>query len=236
MYVKRDWSIHFDEEQYLALQGESFTRLLQTPARLNTFREAMAEVEQQLEPAACWDHFPIQKILHDKLVLATGSRIGGGPVVAVIGGASELIVAICTIGPAVDGLVEMAQKQRQHFRMMILHDLGAWAVDMVRQELCHWLEEDLQRQGLRVSTPLSPGESAWSVKDQAVIFSLLDASQINVSLSPSMIMSPVKSLSLIIGTGTEPMGVEGATNCDFCSIKDRCTYRHKRANIQPAPA
>ena len=70
--------------------------------------------------------------------------------------------------------------------------------------------------------------SAWSVEEQAVMFSLLDTSEIGVSLSDSMIMSPIKSLSLIMGTGPDPMGVEGASNCDFCSIKEWCNYRHKR--------
>lgn len=232
MEIKQDWPIRFNEAGYIALQGGSFEKLLQHPERLDTFRKAILDVEQQAEPAACWDFFPVEQILHDKLILAGGVRLGGGPVVSVVGGATELMVAVCTAGPAVDRLIKVAQAQRQLFRMMILHDLGAWAVDMVRQELCHQLEQNLQQQGQRTSTPLSPGESAWSVKDQAIIFSLLDTERIGVSLSPSMIMSPLKSLSLIMGTGPNPMGVEGASNCDFCTIKERCNYRHKRAGLE----
>lgn len=230
MQIKRDWPIRFNEAHYIALQGGSFEKLLQHSERLDAFREAISEVEQQAEPAACWDFFSIEKVLHDKLVLSGGVRLGGGPVVSVVGGATELMAAVCTIGPTVDRLIKEAQDQRQLFRMMILHDLGAWAVDMVRQELCHQLEQNLQQQGLRTSAPLSPGESAWSVKDQAAIFSLLDTGRIGVSLSPSMIMSPLKSLSLIMGAGPNPMGVEGASNCDFCTIKERCNYRHKRVH------
>ena len=228
MKIKQDWSIRLDEDKYLAMQGGSFDKILANPERLNTFRQAIADVEQLAQPVACWDFFTIEKILHDKLVLADGTRLGGGPVVQVMGGAAELIVAVCTVGPAIDRLIDVAQKQRQLFRMMILHELGAWAVDMVRQEWCRLLEEELQRQGLRVSAPLSPGESAWSVKEQALIFSLLDAGQIGVSLSDSMVMTPIKSLSLIMGTGPDPIGVEGASNCDFCSIQAWCNYRHKR--------
>ncbi len=69
-----------------------------------------------------------------------------------------------------------------------------------------------------------------------MIFSLLDASQIKVSLSPSMVMSPVKSLSLILGIGSQPVGVEGASNCDFCTIKDRCAYQRLRPHGQHTPA
>ena len=34
-----------------------------------------------------------------------------------------------------------------------------------------------------------------------------------------MVMSPIKSLSLIVGIGPGPLGVEGASNCDFCTIR-----------------
>lgn len=230
MQIKQDWSIHLEEDNYVAMQGESFGKLLANPERLNTFRQAIVEVERLMQPVACWDSFTIDKILHEKLVLTNGARLGGGPVVEVMAGAAELIVAVCTIGPAVDRLIDLAQKERQLFRAMILHELGAWAVDMVRQEWCRLLEDELQAKGLRVSAPLSPGESAWSVKDQAVIFSLLDAGQIGVSLSDSMVMRPIKSLSMIMATGPDPIGVEGASNCDFCSIKAWCNYRHKRVH------
>jgi hypothetical protein len=230
MQIKQDWSIHLDEAKYVAMQAESFSKLLANPERLSTFRQAIVEVERLIQPVACWDFFRIEKILHERLVLADGTRLGGGPVVEVMAGAAELIVAVCTIGPAVDRLIDLAQKERQLFRAMILHELGAWAVDIVRQEWCRLLEDELHAKGLRVSAPLSPGESAWSVKEQAVIFSLLDTDQIGVSLSDSMVMRPIKSLSLIMATGPDPIGVEGASNCDFCSIKAWCNYRHKRVH------
>ena len=170
-------------------------------------------------------------------MLDGGVRIGGGPVVSVVGGAEELILALCTVGQAADRLIGEAQKGRRLFEALVLSDLAAWAVDMVRQQLCRRLEEQAKEQGLHISAPLSPGESVWSVEDQAIIFSLLDAGQIDVTLSPpSMVMSPTKSLSLILGVGSRPVGVEGASNCDFCTIKERCAYRSLRPHAQPASA
>ena len=236
MHVERDWSITFDEKAYIALMGDSFARLLQNPAKLDIFQKALKDIKEAIEPAACWDRFPIRKFLHDRLVLDDGLRIGGGPVISVVGGAEELIVALCTVGQTVDRLIGEAQKRKQLFEALVLSDLAAWAVDMVRQQLCRRLEEEAKEQGLHISAPLSPGESVWSVEDQAVIFSLLDASQINVSLSTSMVMSPIKSLSLILGVGSQPLGVEGASNCNFCTIKERCAYQRLRPHTQHDPA
>ena len=44
-----------------------------------------------------------------------------------------------------------------------------------------------------------------------------------------MVMSPIKSLSLIVGIGPGPLGVEGGSNCDFCTIRERCAHRRLRA-------
>lgn len=98
MYVISDWAITVGEEQFLAAAPESFPRLLGNPGLLSAFRAALAEVRQAIDPRACWDRFPIQEICHDRLVLAGGTRIGGGPVVSVVAGASELVVAVCTVG------------------------------------------------------------------------------------------------------------------------------------------
>jgi hypothetical protein len=236
MHIRNDWAITLDGEQFIGVQGESFAKLLKNPRQLAIFREALDQVVQVIEPQVCWDRFPIKGVLHERLVLADGTKIGGGPVVSVVRGADELVVAVCTIGPGADSAMVAARNDKQLFKAMMLHDLSAWAVDLLRQEFCRWLEEDLARQGLRTSAPLSPGESVWSVKDQEVIFSLLDAGRIGVSLTKSMLMHPSRSLSLIMGTGAHPMGVEGVDNCDFCTIQERCNYRHKRATIQPALA
>jgi hypothetical protein len=228
MEVKRDWQLVFDPERFIGTQEPSFARLLAKPNVRQAFEEALAEIGDLVAPAACWDRYPVVEIRHDKLVLAGGARLGGGPVVSVAGGASELIVAVCTAGQAVSDRANALQRDGQRFKSLILNDLGSWAVDLMRQQLCRMFEDQAKAQGLRISAALSPGESEWSVKDQEVIFALLDAGQIGVTLSPSMVMSPLKSLSLILGTGTQPMGVEGASNCDFCTMRERCRYRLAR--------
>jgi len=228
MNVKRDWVVVFDEEQVRAAQGPSFARLLQDPKRRTAWHTALAEARQLVQPAAIWDCFAVQAIVHEKLVLANGRRFGSGPLTTVVGGASELVVGVCTAGKAISDRISAYQQDRRLFEAMMLSELGTWAVDSVRQQLCHLVEEEASASGLRVSTPMSPGESAWSVEDQAVIFQLVDGAQIGVSLTEQMVMYPLKSLSVVIGIGSHPMGEEGADSCMYCAMKERCNYRHHR--------
>ena len=224
MNIKRDWIIDLDREQFVHMQSEGFTRLLEQPNRRDAWQAALAEAQGLIQPAAVWDSFAIREMRHDRLLLANGMKIGGGPVTTVVRGATDLIVAVCTIGQGIECRASELQRNKQMFQAMMLSDLGSWAVDALRQRLCQWLEDNAALRGLRISAPFSPGESDWSVRDQPVIFSLLDTSPIGVFLRPSMVMSPIKSLSLILGTGAQAMGVEGSSNCNFCTLRDRCNY------------
>jgi cobalamin-dependent methionine synthase I len=140
---------------------------------------------------------------------------------------------VCTVGASISERVDAYSQEKDLFRGMMLSDLASYAVDLVRQELCEQIEDEAKAKGLHVSTPLSPGESEWPVSEQATIFSLLDAAQIGVTLTPSMVMRPLKSLSLIMGVGSRPMGSEGGSNCDFCTIRDRCSHRRLRTEMPP---
>jgi len=228
MNVKKDWHIEFDKDQIEALEGDSFRRILSRPKGREDWAAALEDARNLVRPAAVWDFKAVREIIHEQVVLQDGIRIGNGPVASVVAGASELILAVCTAGPELAARVQELKHGGSMMRSLLLDDLGSWAVDSVRQQLCKLMEDEAATTGLHVSTSLSPGESVWDLKDQRVFFSLLDTALIGVSLSPSLVMSPLKSLSVLMGRGKEKMGHEGGSNCDFCSIKDRCQFRGKR--------
>jgi hypothetical protein len=237
MEIIHDFSLTFDTQSYIDLHGESFARLMARPGRQVQLQQAIAKINDVAAPVACYESFPIEKFLHDRIKLENGTMIGGGPVVTVLGGAEVLFVAVCTVGTAVDHKIKELQAQKKHFQTMLLDELAAAAVDQVRLQLYQQIKEKQEVNGWRFSTLLSPGESTWSIHDQKTIFNLIDASAIGVTLTASGLMQPLKSLSMIMGAGSCEMGVEGLTNCDFCTIKDRCLYSRTQSGpptIQPA--
>lgn len=228
MHIQRDWHIEFDEERYVAQVGGNLARLLARPGVRADWEAALADARELIEPAAAWDTFSIKEFRHERLVLANGTKIGGGPVATVVAGATDLVVGVCTIGSAISQRISDQLRGGQRLHAWFLDELGSWAVDQVRQQLCRQVEDGAVGRKLHASASLSPGESEWSVAEQSVIFSLVDTRAIGVTLTESMVMSPVKSLSLIMGIGPGPLGVEGASNCDFCTIRERCGYRRLR--------
>ncbi len=224
MPTTHDFTLSFDLDEYVGLRGERFARLLTRPGVRAELESVFAEVNDVVRPAACWDVFPTDGFAHDRVRLAGGATLGGGPVVEVVCGAEALALTVVTVGSAVDERIRQLSAGGERFQALVLDELASWAVDQVRQQLYAQLRRQFAARDWRTSSFLSPGESAWSVREQRIIFKLLDTSQIGVSLNDSLVMTPLKSLSLMCGAGSRPLGAEGLTNCDFCSIKDRCAY------------
>lgn len=228
MTIERGLSVEFDEARISGMESSSLARVLARPGGRESWEGALDDARTLIEPAAMWDYFPVVEIRHESILLACGARLGGGPLAGVVAGAAELAVAVCTVGQAVSSRIREHQQARKLLRGLLLDELGSWAVDMVRQQVCRRLQDDAEAAGQRVSTSLSPGESEWPLEDQGVLFALLDAGSIGVSLGPTLLMSPVKSLSFVLGRGSNLTGHEGGSHCDFCVIRERCTYRCQR--------
>ncbi|HEY3343282.1 MAG TPA: vitamin B12 dependent-methionine synthase activation domain-containing protein [Anaerolineaceae bacterium] len=234
MHIQRDWKIEFKEEDFIAFSGGSMKKMLSRASVREDWEAALAEVGTYIHPAAIWDAFPIREFKHERVILANGAKIGGGPVAAVVAGAAELLIGVCTVGSEVSQRVSQLQQDGSRMRAMFLDTLGTWSVGQVREQFFRQLEIQAINQGLHASTTLAPGESTWPVSEQAVLFSALDASQIGVTLTPSMMMNPVKSVSFIMGVGPNPLGSEGGANCDYCTIRDTCAYSRKSQTLPAA--
>lgn len=227
MQVSRDWPVRMDQAQFLQDYGHTYARALRRPGMAEVFAATFADLHDLVQPAVAWDAFAVREMRHEKVLLVNGVRIGNGPVTTVMGGAERVTIGVCTIGPRVVDRIHEYKARGEPVRAMLLDQLASLAVAQLSELFYRRLENDAARQGLHISTYLSPGESEWSIKDQRVIFDLLDAAQIGVSLTESLLMRPIKSLSLMAGSGPHPMGEPGATHCDYCTMRDRCPFEGK---------
>lgn len=210
---------------------EKSKRLLKSERNRVAYEEAKEDLFNLIKPVVGWNVFQIDCFKNEKVKLIDGTEIGGGPVVQVIKGAVEIILAICSIGPAVEERTREYMKSKKMFKGVILDSLASWAVDKTRKKFCNWITKEIHmNEGYRTSIMLSPGDSEWLITEQSTIFKLLkqEAEEIDVRLTESMLMIPLKSLSLLIGAGPNHLGKEDGTSCEFCSQRDRCRYSKMR--------
>lgn len=232
MTVVRDFRLPLEDATVSLLGRGSLDR----PGVRRRYELALEDLERVAEPAASYEVYEIESLLHERLQLVGGVKIGCAAVATIVAGAEELYVGVCTLGAALDERIREHRERGDYLEMLLLDELGSWAVDNVRQQLYGRVEAELAPTGRRVSSPVSPGESAWPIREQRIIFKLVAADALGISLDSRNMMSPQKSLTLVFGAGTQPMGVEGLTACEFCSIQDRCRYSADRMAAAAAAA
>jgi hypothetical protein len=226
MNIETDFSITFDIEQMNKTQRVGLERMLLRPKMKEIYNVALEECKKCLKPQAGWDIFELDGIHHEQLHLKNGVELGGGPVVDVMGGATHLLLGICTIGNLFDEILTKIQKENM-VKAVFLDSLGSWAVSQIRPQLIEKMKLQCCEEHPHASIALSPGESSWGMTDQAKIFSLLEPSKIGMSLTESMLMVPMKSLSFIMGLSDQNLGVETGSRCRYCVISTSCPNAFK---------
>lgn len=223
MTVMTDFRLALDQAPEAVAPGA-----LERPGMRRRLEAALAEFETAARPAACHETYAIEATLHERLRLAGGMRVGCGALTAIVAGAEHLHIAACTLGARLDERIRALRAEGRSLEMLLLDELGSWAADQMRTQLYEHLCRTLADRDIRASSPLSPGESEWPLREQRALLQLADASRLGITLGVGDLMRPLKSLTFVFGSGTGDLGAEGLSGCHFCTIVDRCRYAAAR--------
>lgn len=107
----------------------------------------------------------------------------------------------------------------------IVKEFVADSLGTVIAEACvSQITKELERNStLSHSLPYSPGYCGWNISEQSKLFSFFPPAPCDVTLSESFLMSPVKSVSGIIGLGKELK--PQPYRCELCTNKN--CYKRK---------
>jgi hypothetical protein len=172
--------------------------------------------------------------LHHQTVTLDGGVAFEGPLVArALAGASEVVLAVCTIGPALEERVAALFAAGHTLQALALDGAGSGAVGEVSRMMGARICDAASARGLNVGMRASPGQEGWSIWQQRTLFRLVPGDEIGVRLTESCLMLPRKSVSFALGLGTE-MSPDGVP-CDFCSKRERCRWRKEGVQAPPTP-
>lgn len=138
-------------------------------------------------------------------------------------GCSQAIVFAATIGLWPDRAV-LRYARTEPSKALAVQALGAERIE----SLCNAFEADIKAeyepQGLFIRPRFSPGYSDLDIALQRDIFRALDCpKKIGLTLNESMLMSPTKSVTAIIGLGAKHARQQ-ASRCQTCTQKN-CSFR-----------
>ncbi|MDO4796974.1 MAG: vitamin B12 dependent-methionine synthase activation domain-containing protein [Coriobacteriales bacterium] len=201
---------HSELLRYLGYSGQELTPQLE--ARIDAMEERCREVAR---PA-----FVSRAFGPETLPL----ELPGNDIAEHLRGAVEVLLVAVTLGLGVDR--ELRRLSLTDPLDQVLFDAAAtWAVERETDRVEAQVRADAAKRGLYCSWRFSPGYGDLPLDVQPALLAVLNASRrLGITLTPSNLMVPTKSVTAIIGLHPTPQpGL--ASSCAVCSLSEFCALR-----------
>lgn len=185
-------------------------------------RTAVEEAKNAIRMQVCWLETPLQ-VEGDSIDL--GFMQAHAPKLANhLRGCEKAVVFAATVGLELDRLIARYGRLSPAKGLM-LQAFGAERIEALCDAFCDDLAVEYAPQGLHTRTRFSPGYGDLPLEYQKQIFAALQCGKhIGLYLNDSCLMSPVKSVTAIVGLCRQQGGSVGG--CAACGQKD-CSFRRK---------
>lgn len=143
-------------------------------------------------------------------------------------GSEAYALFIATAGVPYETYQQRLKDAGDMVRVYIADALGSVIAEKCADQMEQHLQESIDKLGWRHTNRFSPGYCGWHVSQQQLLFPLFDGHTCGVRLTDSSLMLPIKSVSGLIGLGTDVRRLE--YTCGLCNF-EKCYKRRKSAGI-----
>lgn len=197
-------------------------------------QEVPAEVERQIERCKA----EVSKTAHPRLIwrrmAADGAyfsalHLEGIDIREHLDGCMEAILMAVTLGPEIDRL--LAKNSVTNMADAVIMDACAsTAIENAADNFEQDLRKEIEAEGLYLTDRFSPGYGDLPLSAQKQLCAALDTGRrIGLTLSPSFMMIPGKSVTAILGISDAPKALR-KRGCENCSLFRNCIYRKEGEN------
>ena len=214
MFEPRFTTLNMNEIlKYLGFRGQELTEEIAAQIKRCT-----DEVLAAATPRLTYRHAPLE----DGAVL--GVRFAGNDIPRMLEPCEEVVLFGATLGPGVERLM-MRYEVTNAADSVIMDACASTAIE----NICNNFESDMRRaveaEGRYLTDRFSPGYGDLPIAEQPKIFALLDMTRrIGVSLTPTTIMVPRKSVTAIMGIARTPQP-HRPPDCEHCLMFRTCPFR-----------
>ena len=153
----------------------------------------------------------------------------GRMITSFLKGSEYVALFTCTAGYEVEKWSNIYKEEGDLVMSYVIDATGSLLVEGAMDIVYDKLKVLTAFNDLSITNRYSPGYCEWQVADQQKLFTFLPNDFCNISLSESSLMSPIKSVSGIVGIGKYVI-LRGYI-CDSCNSKD-CVYRAKKMYVK----
>ncbi len=222
--IRSDWPLAITADMVLQRQGAHPAKVRARQPRLVALAErAVAEGNLRIRPQVAYRVLKIQELKPDVVSLSNDLQFTGATLARKLVHAEFLIAAVATIGAELERHSLALTKEEPSFALA-LDGYGTASVGALTVAMRQFFSELAKQIHLTTTSPAYPGANDWELASaQEQLFSIVDASAIGVSLTSSFLMTPRKSVSMVIGVGN--CGQSSVHPCEECGASATCRHR-----------
>ena len=182
---------------------------------------AASELVQLSDQTVLGGYMVLPATLENKLLKISNTVFDvGDDVSLMLKSVEKIAVFACTVSSELNEVLENEKNNVDMLQSYLLDIIGTVVAGKIAEVLHQNITKEFSN--VSVTNTISPGNCGWPVEDQKKLFSLLPPGFLNISLNPSGMMHPVKSLTGMIGIGTKVKFKQ--TECRYCRSRN-CPYR-----------
>ena len=186
----------------------------EAPELEKPLEECLREAGEILVYRVCYREFPVT--MHGDVLDLGFARTDSTDLKKNLEGCRSLVLFAATVGIALDRLIEKYSRLSPA-RAVLLQAVGAERIESLCDAFGQELAGRMEAEGLSLRPRFSPGYGDFPLSMQTPIYDALDCPRkIGVSLNASLLMSPSKSVTAVIGLAPGASGSDGSGQKD-CS-------------------
>jgi hypothetical protein len=178
-----------------------------------------AETLACIQPRGVYSLYKVAERTAHSLTL--GKTTISGNIGEYLGDADRIAVFVVTVGEEISHLA--TSKDDDAFAAWIVDATGSWAVESAADALMRCIQHHLQDEE-ELTLRYSPGYCGMEIGEQRKLFQLVQADAVAVTLMPSMLMHPLKSISGLVGLAPKETVGQHRSPCDLC-LRTGCHMR-----------
>lgn len=202
--------------RYLGVRGAP------DPPLLSQLSAAADRLARAAPPRWVWRAYPLAFGPEGPALEGAGLALPGEMAARMLGGCAQAAVLICTLGAAFEALLR-AEQARGMARAALLDACGsAWV-----EAGCDEAQAEISARfpGLHPTDRFSPGYGDLPLDIQPALCAALDTGRrLGVTVTPSLLMNPVKSVTAVIGLSDAPQPAR-VRGCGACNLRETCQFR-----------
>lgn len=185
-------------------------------------QQCLQEADGVLTYRVCWAEFPL-RAGEGQLDLGFAST-DSLALHRHLEGCDSVVVFAATVGIGLDRLIARCSRVSPA-KALLFQAIGAERIESLCETFCRELRCRRREQGGSVTRRFSPGYGDLPLALQKEIFRVLDCPRkIGLTLNESLLMSPSKSVTALVGLSGKDGASPSDLGCDGCQLKS-CVYR-----------